>query len=132
MKKSILIVISLVAVFFFAGTTQLSAQWAFEAGWNDEECSCGTIVSKDLQWKITKISDNSTFASGSLDITSLTSTQTISGIDTPIIDERYEICIKVFYYDTSIDPLCCQGEQCEDTDTALLLAGTETVTAEMY
>jgi hypothetical protein len=132
MKKSILIVISLVAVFFFASTNQVMAQWSFEAGWEDEECSCGAIVSKNLQWEIIKISDNSIFASGSLDITLLSPTQIISGLGTPIIDERYKICIKVFYYDASIDPLCCQGEQCKLTDSALLLAGETTVTAEMY
>ena len=130
MKKSILIVISLIAVFFFAGTTQVSAQWSFIANWNDTYCSCGDIVSKDLRWEITKISDNSVFASGNLDITSLSPPQTISGPETPIVDERYKICIKVSYYDGSIDP-CCQGEKCESTDSAILLAGTQIVTAIM-
>jgi len=113
MKKSILIVISLVAVFFFAGTTQVSAQCSFEARWVDTYCSCGTIVSKDLQWEVRKIDDNSLFDSGDLNITTLTSPQTIPVSGTPEIDERYEICIKVFYYDTSIDPLCCQGDECD-------------------
>jgi hypothetical protein len=131
MKKSILIVISLIAVFFFAGTTQVTAQWSFVANWNDNGCSCGTIVSKDLRWEIRKISDNSLFASGNLDITSLSPPQTISGPETPIVDERYKICIKVYYYDLSVDP-CCQGNECENTDSELLLTGNTTVTAIMY
>ncbi|MBL6944817.1 MAG: hypothetical protein ISR56_10690 [Bacteroidales bacterium] len=120
------------AVFFLAGTTSVTAQWSFDADWDDGDCSCGAIASKDLQWEIRKISDNSLFDSGNLDITSLSPPQTIEGNDTPEEDEQYKICIKVYYYDASVDPLCCQGDKCENTDTAGLLGGSVTVLATMY
>ncbi len=132
MKKSLIIVISLVAIFFFTSTTEVMAQWSFEAQWNDVNCSCGVIVSKDLQWEIIKTSNNSVFASGSLDITLLSPPQTISGNETPKEDELYKICIKVYYYDASVVSLCCQGDKCEPTDSAGLLAGTVIVLAIMY
>ena len=132
MKKSLIIAISLVAVFFFASTNQVMAQWSFDTNWTDTQCSCGVIVSKDLQWKIIKVSDDSEFASGSLDITLLSPVQIISGNEVPEEDELYKICIKVYYYDdASVVSLCCDGDKCDPTDSAGLLDGSVTVTAPM-
>jgi len=127
MKKSLLIVISLVAVFFFASTNQVIAQWSVDVHWIDDDCSCANITSKVLDWEIRKVSDNSLLASGSMDVTTVTPPQTLSDTDNVEADELYKVCAKVQYFEASIDPLCCQDSRCITIDSEKLINGGETV-----
>lgn len=123
MKKSILIVISLVAVFFFAGTTQVMAQWSADVYWFDNLCSCTNVTNKTLEWEIRIVSDNSLFASGTENVTSnATNYELISGSETVFLDTHYRVCARVSYYDAS-QQLCCTGYRCENVDGQGLIDG---------
>lgn len=123
MKKSILIVISLVAVFFFAGTTQVMAQWSADVYWFDNLCSCTNVTNKTLEWEIRIVSDNSLFASGTENVTSnATNYELISGLQTVSLDTHYRVCARVSYYNTS-QQLCCTGYNCDNVDGQGLVDG---------
>jgi len=123
MKKSILIVISLVVVFFFAGTTQVMAQWSADVYWFDNLCSCTNVTNKTIEWEIRIVSDNSLFASGTENVTSnATNYEPISGTETVLIDTHYKVCARVSYYNVS-QQLCCTGYNCAYPDGQALLDG---------
>ena len=121
MKKTLLIAISLVAVFFFASTTQVSAQWCATVTWNDANCSCGTITNKLLEWEIRYISDNSLVYSGNVDVTNEISPYSLSGNDHIYTDTGYKLIVRVSYYDSSINPLCCSGNGYDTGDGQQLI-----------
>ncbi len=129
MKKSILIAISLVAVFFFAGITQVSAQCTFEVKWFDAECNCNIITSKTIEWEIRKAGNNQLICSGTEYVTSnTTNSEIITCYGTINTDTFYNVCAKVSYYDGSaIDPLCCSGDKCENGVDGQVLIDDEVV-----
>ncbi|NQU32868.1 MAG: hypothetical protein HQ521_06505 [Bacteroidetes bacterium] len=116
MKKTLLIAISLVAVFFFAGTTEVTAQWCADVEWADGSCSCGTITSKILDWEIRYVIGNALVYSGNVDITNETSPYHLEGNDLIRTDTGYKLIVKISYYDSSIDPLCCTGTGFDTAD----------------
>ncbi len=126
MKKSLLIAISLVAVFFFASTTEVSAQWTVNVTWNDDNCSCSFITSKTVEWEIRKISDNSLISSGVTNVTNNTlNEEELTGSETIYEDTFYRVCVRVNYYtDSTIVPLCCTGTKCDsNVDGGDLIGG---------
>ena len=132
MKKSILIVISLMAVFFFVSTTQLSAQWCANVTWDDDDCNCNIVTSKTLEYEIRKTSDNSLIAEGERDVTNATQPYEISGNEPIYTDTGYKVCARVSYYDGSlVDPACCTGFKCEPTDGQGLIDCDVTVPVPM-
>ncbi len=116
MKKSLIIAISLVAVFFFASTTKVSAQWCATVIWYDANCSCANITSKILDWEIHLTSDNSLVYSGNVDITNESIPYSLSGNDIIYTDTGYKLIVRVSYYEAAIDPLCCSGTDYGITD----------------
>ncbi len=116
MKKSLIIVISLVAVFFFASTTEVKAQWCATVTWDAASCSCANITSKILDWEIRLTSDNSLVYSGDVDVTNESIPYSLSGNDIIYTDTGYKLIVRVSYYDASIDPLCCSGTDYGITD----------------
>lgn len=129
MKKSILIVISLVAVFFFAGTTEVSAQWTVNVTWSDNNCNCNIITEKFVEWEIRKVSDNSLISDGERDVTNnILNEEELTGND-PIYDDTfYRVCVRVYYKDGSlVDPICCAGTTCENVDGEELTSGDYTI-----
>ncbi len=125
MKKTLLIAISLVAVFFFAGSSEINAQitWSASVTIVDNSCSCATITSKVIEWEIRRVSDNLLISEGDEDITSASNPYLLQGDEEIIADTYYKICITVKYYDASIDPLCCSGLWCDVVDGQSLIDG---------
>jgi hypothetical protein len=126
MKKSLIIAISLVAVFFFASTTQVMAQWTVNVTWSDNNCSCTFITSKTVEWEIRKISDNSLISSGVKDVTNNSlNEEELTGIETIYDDTFYRVCVRVNYYtDAAIVTLCCTGTTCDaNVDGEELISG---------
>jgi hypothetical protein len=126
MKKSLIIVISLVAVFFFASTNQAMAQWSVDVYWVDTDCSCTFITSKTIEWEIRKISDNSLISSGVEDVTTnITNFEELTGSEIIYDDTFYRVCVRVNYYtDAAIVTLCCTGTTCDaNVDGENLLSG---------
>jgi len=133
MKKSIIIAISLVAVFFLASTTEVSAQWTVNVSWSDLNCSCLSISSKTVEWEIRKISDNSLISSGVTDVTNNTNNvEVLTGTETVYDDTFYRVCVRVNYYtDAAIVHLCCTGTKCDsNVDGEDLIGGDYVITVD--
>jgi len=116
MKKSLIIAISLVAVFLFASTTEVKAQWCATVTWSDANCSCANITSKILEWEIRYTSDNSLVYSGDVNVTNESVPYYLSGDDIIYKDTGYKLIVRVSYYEAAIDPLCCSGNGYYITD----------------
>ncbi len=131
MKKSILIIISLVAVFFFASTNQVMAQWSVDVNYTDNNCSCTNITSKTIEWEIRYVSNNSLYISGSKPFISNSSPYTLSENDEIVEDTQFYICVRINYFEAAVVEPCCTGYGCTTTDSDKLTNGYSSVTIIM-
>lgn len=123
MKKTFLIGISLMAIIFFAATTQVNAQWSAKVTWDDAECSCSAVVlTKTVEWALFKYGTTTVVDQGAVNLPyNALNEYTIQSSSVQLIpDARYTLCVRVFYKVPSEAVACCKGETCVDTDSGEL------------
>ena len=114
MKKTLLIAFSLVAVFFFAGTTESKAQWSVDVNYDDLSCSCTNITSKTIYWEIRYLDDNSIYLSGSEPFTGTGGYYLLDGNDDIEADTQFIVCVRISYYEAAVIEPCCTGYDCDE------------------
>lgn len=133
--KSLIILFALVGL-FLTGTQNVNAQvdYSFTITWDDNNCDCGPIDYKYLEWQLWDINANppNMIGSGSAYVTSYTTNAYVVSDNGNVIydcEGCYQMKAWLYYYDTS--GLCCQGYRAKTTDGDKLVDGIASIHVQL-
>ncbi len=124
--KKLIFLFALVG-FFMLGMQSASAQtpvdYSFWVQWDDDDCSCGPILEKELSFEVKYIASGQTIDSGTIDVTSTSNPYEVLDNGPIFTDcaDCYQVYAKVRYRDS--EGWCCLGSSSTVCDGDDLIDG---------